>query len=229
MIAGAAINAAAILIGGTAGILLKGKIKEDFATNIMKVIGLCVMVIGISGAVHGDMMLLVISLAAGTFVGEVLYIDSGLNRFGLWVQNKMEAKNKSENSTFAEGFVGASLLFCVGAMAIVGSISSGLEGDLSIIITKSIIDAVTAMILASSFGVGVLFSAVMVFLYQGSIELFARFLQYVLTPELIVQISAVGGVMILAIGANMTLGMRIKIANSLPGFLIAVVYYYVVL
>ena len=169
-------------------------------------------------------MLMVMSLALGAFAGELLNIDGGLNRLGLWVQGKLGGDG--ENSTFVQGFVAATLLFCVGAMAVVGSIDSGLRGDQSVIITKSIIDAVAALALASTLGAGVLFSAFVVLLYQGSIEFFAGHLQDVFTTNLIEQISAVGGVMILGIGVNMALDAKIKVANLLPGFVFAVGYYY---
>jgi len=190
----------------------------------MRALGLCVCIIGISGGLGGDIMLMVMSLALGAFAGELLNIDGGLNRLGLWVQGKLGGDG--ENSTFVQGFVAATLLFCVGAMAVVGSIDSGLRGDQSVIITKSIIDAVAALALASTLGAGVLFSAFVVLLYQGSIEFFAGHLQDVFTTNLIEQISAVGGVMILGIGVNMALDAKIKVANLLPGFVFAVGYYY---
>ena len=227
MITGAAINAIAILIGGGMGLLLKGRINNKFSRSIMRSMGLCVCVIGISSALGGDVMLMVVSLALGTFAGELLHIDDSLNDFALWVQNKLSGGG--EGSTFAEGFVASTLLFCVGAMAVVGSIDSGLRDDQSIILTKSIIDGVSSVVLAASFGAGVLFSSVAVFLYQGSIEFFAGYLQDVFTSGLVAQISAVGGIMILAIGANMALGGKIKVANLLPGFLFAAGYYYLFL
>lgn len=209
--------------------MLKGRIADKYSQSLLRVLGLCVCIIGISSAIGGDIMLLVVSLAFGTFVGELLRIEDGLNKLGIWVQGKL--KQDGEGSTFAQGFVTASLLFCVGAMAIVGSIDSGLRDDQSIIITKSIIDAVAAMMFASSLGFGVLFSAVAVFFYQGSIELFAGFFQEVFTDSLITQVSAAGGVMILGLGVNMALDMKnkIKIANLLPGLVFAVAYYYVFL
>jgi hypothetical protein len=143
------------------------------------------------------------------------------------VQKKLSSKD--EDSRFAEGFVAATLLFCVGAMAIVGSIESGLRGDRSIIFTKSILDCVSAMIFASSFGFGVLLSAIVVLVYQGGIEFFAGYLQNILTAGLITQLSAAGSVMILGIGINMTLKTDIKVANLLPGFLFATGYYYLIL
>jgi len=220
---GAIINAVAILAGGILGLLFRGRISEGISGNIIRVIGLCVCIIGISGALEGDFMLLVVSLTLGTLVGELLQIDGRLKTFGMWTQTKL--KQDDGNSDFAEGFVAATLLFCVGAMAIVGSIESGMRDDRSIILTKSILDGVSAMILASTFGFGVLLSAVAVFAYQGSIEFFAGYLQNVFTYPMITQISAVGGVMIVGIGLNMALKTEIKVANLLPGFLFAAAYY----
>jgi len=195
--------------------------------GITKALGLCVCVIGVSGALQGDTMLLVSSLALGALTGELLHIDAGLNRFGDWLQKKFSRSDKK--STFSEGFVTTTLLFCVGAMAIVGSIDSGLRGDRSIIFTKSILDGFSAMLFASTLGYGVLFSAVTVLVYQGSIEIFAGALQNILTPALVTQISAAGSVMILGIGLIMTVNIRLKVANLLPGLLFAVAYYYLFL
>ncbi|MCL2589112.1 MAG: DUF554 domain-containing protein [Oscillospiraceae bacterium] len=216
----------AILLGGGMGLLLMGRVSDKVAKSMLRAIGLCICVIGISGALGGDIMLLVVSIAGGAFIGELLRIDDGLNYIGTWAQTKM---GKGEGSKFSEGFVTATLLFCVGAMAVVGSIDSGLRDDQSIIFTKSLIDAVSALLLASTLGLGVLFSAIPILLYQGSIELFAGALQHVFTLELVSQIGAVGGVMILGIGVNMVADAKIKVANLLPGFLIAVAYYYFIL
>lgn len=221
------INAAAVLLGGGIGLLFKNKIPENISENVIRAIGLCVCIIGISGAVKGDFMLLVVSLALGCFFGELFKIDDGLNKLGMWLQKKLSRGN--DHSSFSEGFVAAVLLFCVGAMSIVGSVNSGLKGDQSIILTKSVLDCVSAMILASTYGIGVLFSAIIIIIYQGGIELFAGYLQNVLTDGLITQISAVGSVMILAIGLNMVLNAKIKVANLLPGILFSVVYYFLFL
>lgn len=224
MIIGALINAIAILAGGSVGLVLKGRLSDKFSKSIMRVLGLCICIIGIRGGLGGDVLLMVISLALGALVGELINIDGALNKFGLFVQSKLNKND--ENSTFAQGFVTSTLLFCVGAMAVVGSIDSGLRGDQSIIISKSIIDAVAAITLASTFGVGVLFSAFTVFIYQGTIEIFASQLQNVFTDGLITQISAVGGVMILGLGFNMVADTKIKVANLLPGLIFAAGYYY---
>lgn len=206
--------------------LLMGKISGNFAKGITRAIGLAVFLIGVSSALRGDIMLMVISMAAGSFIGEILKIDDGINRFGMWIQKKF---SKSEGSSFADGFITSSLLFCVGAMAIVGSLDSGLRDDQSVIIAKSVLDGVTSLVFASTMGIGVLFSAVPVFVYQGAIEFFAGFVQHLITDTLIAQISGVGGLMIIGIGANMVLDAKIKVANLLPGFVIAVGYYFVIL
>ena len=226
MIISALVNAAAILAGGAIGLLFKGKLNKKIAENLTRVLGLCVCIIGISGAIHGDIMLLVVSLVLGSVTGELLNIDGNLNKLGVWLQKKL---SRGSGSEFAEGFVAATLLFCVGAMAVIGSIESGLRGDRNIIFTKSVIDGVSACIFASSFGYGVLFSAFAVLIYQGSIEFFAGYLQTILTGELITQISAAGSIMILGIGLNMTLKAEIKVANLLPGLLFAAGYYNLIL
>jgi len=206
--------------------MLKGRLSDRFSEAILRAIGLCICIIGIASALRGDIMLLVVAMSLGTFIGELLRIEDGLNRFGAWMQSKL---SRGGESSFSEGFVTATLLFCVGAMAVVGSIDSGLRDDQSVIITKSILDAVSSVILASSLGIGVLFSAFAVLFYQGSLELFAGLLQNIFTPALVMQISAVGGVMILGIGANMVVSAKIRVANLLPGFFIAAGYYYLFL
>jgi len=170
---------------------------------------------------------MVVAMLLGALTGEFIDIDARLNTLGLFLQKKIAPSDSK--SQFAEGFVTATLLFCVGAMAVVGSIESGLRGDYNIIVTKSIIDAVAAMVFASYLGFGVIFSALSVFIYQGVIEFFAGFLQDVLTTSLIDQVSAVGGLMILALGINMTVGPKIKVANLLPGLVFTVGYYFFML
>ena len=223
IITAALINAAFIIIGGLIGLVFKGRISSKISESITRAIGLCVCIIGISSALHGDIMLLVVSLMLGVLTGELIDIDARLNRLGNYLQNKLAPKDSQ--SRFAEGFVTSTLLFCVGAMAVVGSIESGLTGDHSIIVTKSIIDGTAAMVFASYMGFGVLFSAFSVLIYQGTIEFFAGFLQNVLTTGLIAQVSATGGIMIFALGLNMSLNAKIKVANLLPGLIFAVMYY----
>lgn len=228
-IIGTLVNAAAVLLGGIIGLLLKGRIPEERTKSIVRTIGLCVCVIGIADAIKGDLMLVVVSLALGTLVGEIVRLDAGLNNMGERLQKIMS--QKEEKSAFAEGFVTATILFCVGAMSIIGSIESGLGDDRSMIYTKSILDGISAMVFASYLGFGVLFSAVVILVYQGSIELFAGSLQNILqeSSALMTHFSATGGVMVLAIGLNMTLHAQIKVANMLPSLFFAVGYYYLLL
>ena len=224
-VTGALINAVVIIICGGMGVLLKGRINKSISETITRALGLCVCIIGISGALNGDLMLLVVSLMLGALTGELLKIDERLNNLGKNLQDRL-TKGDGQSS-FAEGFVTATLLFCVGAMAVVGSIESGLRNDQSIIITKSILDGAASVVFASYLGIGVLFSAIPVFLYQGAIEFFAGFLQNLLSDTLITQISAAGSVMIFAIGLNAALNTKIKVANLLPGLLFAAGYYYI--
>jgi len=226
MITATLINVAAVIIGGVIGLIFKGKIPQKFADSVTGALGLCVIIIGVNGSLSGDVMLLVCSIALGAFTGELLNIDGKLNRLGEKLQKKF---SKSEDSSFSEGFVAATLLFCVGAMSVVGSINSGLSGDMELIETKSVLDGVSAAVFASTLGVGVLFSAIAVFLYQGFIEFFAGQLESVLTDSLITQISAAGSIMILVIGLNMVVGTKIKAANLLPGLVFATAYYYIFL
>jgi len=215
------------LLGGGVGLLFKGRLSEKITATTTRAIGLCVCIIGISGALNGDIMLLVVSLMLGALIGELIDIDAKLNALGLFLQKNLTKKDIK--SQFAEGFVTATLLFCVGAMAVVGSIEAGLQNNYNVILTKSIIDAVAAMVFASYLGFGVLFSALSVFVYQGIIEFFAGFLQNIFTDGLVAQISAVGGLMILALGANMAMGAKIKVANLLPGLVFAAGYYFLIL
>ena len=224
-VTGAAINAAIIIIGGVIGLLFRGRISEKISATVTRAIGLCVCVIGVSGALAGDIMLLVVSLMLGSVTGELINIDGRLNDLGTTLQKKISRGGR--DSRFAEGFVTTTLLFCVGAMAVVGSIESGLSNDQSVIVTKSILDGTTAMVFASSLGAGVLFSAVSVFVYQGAIEFFAGVLASSLTEGLVAQISAAGSVMILGIGLGMAANVKIRIANLLPGLLFAAGYYFV--
>jgi len=227
IIFGALINASAILLGGGVGLVFKGRLSEKISESITRAIGLCICIIGISGALEGDIMLLVVALMLGALTGELIDIDKKLNNLGQYLQNKLSRKDSP--SKFAEGFVTTTLLFCVGAMAVVGSIEGGLRNDYSIIVTKSIIDGVAAMVFASYLGFGVLFSAFAVLIYQGTIEFFAGFLQNILVDSLVIQISAAGGIMILALGVNMTVGTKMKVANFLPGLIFAAVYYVIFL
>ena len=220
---GTLVNVAAIIAGSLAGLFFRGKISEKYHQTIMQAVSLGIILIGFKGAFKSDdFILIVISLVCGSLVGEFLGIEYQLDKMG----KKLETTfSKKGNSSFATGFVTASLIFCIGAMSIVGALESGLSGNHDTLFAKATLDGITAVIFASSMGIGVLFSSISVFLYQGTIILAAAYIKPFLVPEVISQISSVGGLLIVAIGLNMLLKIKIKIGNMLPAVFIPLLYY----
>lgn len=215
------VNALAIAVGALVGNKLRGGISERFRSILMQAMALAVMLIGIAGAVKTtDALIVVISLAIGALVGEGVNIERRLEQVG----DALKRRVKGAEASFTQGFVSASLIFCVGAMAIVGSLDAGLRGEYSTILTKSLIDGITAAMLASTLGLGVIFSAVAVFVYQGAITLLAGLLQPLLTEAIITEMSAVGGLLIFAIGLNMQGITKIRVGNLLPAILVPLAY-----
>lgn len=216
-------NFFAVIAGGLLGTLLRGGIKEKYSKTVNAGLALCVMLIGMSGALKTDNVLLVIiSVVIGSILGELMRIEDGLDRLGEWAQKKF-AKN---DSGFATGFVNATLLFSVGAMAVVGSLEAGLSGKADTLLAKSALDGVSAIIFASSFGIGAACAAIPMTVYQGGIALLAGVLAPFLTDALINEMSAVGSILIIGLSINM-LGMtkeRIRVANMLPAILVPCVY-----
>ncbi|MEN6626963.1 MAG: DUF554 domain-containing protein [Candidatus Sumerlaeia bacterium] len=231
---GTIVNTIAVIAGGIAGTAIKTGLSQRYRSIIMQAVGLSVVIIGVSGALQGifrvtakgaidrgDIMLMIFSMVAGCIVGEWLDIEARLDSLGQWFQSKFARGD----GNFAEGFVTASLLFCVGAMAIVGALDDGLNGDTSTLFAKSILDGVSSIVFASTMGIGVAFSAVSVLVYQGAITLAAGFVKPWLTPEVIGQMSLVGNVLIMAIGINLLDIKKIKVGNMLPAVFIPLVYY----
>lgn len=219
---GVTVNALAIIVGGFLGLLVKKGVPERYSDAIMKGLGLCVLYIAIDGALEGtNVLVLIISVAIGAVVGTFLKLDEGIRALG----DKLEQKFKSgdEKSTFAEGFVTASLLFCVGAMAVVGSLDAGLTGDNSTLYTKALLDGIMSIVFASTLGVGVLFSAVLVFVYQGAIALLAGVIQPLLTDYSIAEMSCVGSVLMIAVALNMMNITKIKVMNLVPAVFIPII------
>ena len=215
------VNGVAILIGALIGNKLRGGISDRFRSILMQAMALAVMLIGITGAIKTtDALIVVLSLAIGAGIGEGVNIEKRLENLGDGIKNRL----KGAEASFTEGFVSASLIFCVGAMAIVGSLDAGLRGEYSTILTKSLIDGITATVLASTLGIGVAFSGLAVFIYQGLITLLAGFLQPLLTELIITEMSAVGGLLIFAIGLNMQGMTKIRVGNLLPAIFIPRVY-----
>ena len=226
---GTIVNAIAIILGGGLGLLLKGGIKERYRIIITQAQGMAVVFIGLSGAITNMQkegahpILFVISLVIGALLGEWIDIEKKLEQLGCFIESKM-----SSTSNIAVGFVTTSLLFCVGTMAILGSIESGINGNHSILYAKSILDGVIAIILASSLGLGVLFSAASVFIYQGSITICAIWLQPFITDNMLREVGIVGGILITIIGLNLLEITKIKVGNMLPAVVVPVVYYIII-
>ncbi|MBC7086948.1 MAG: DUF554 domain-containing protein [Tissierellales bacterium] len=222
---GTIVNSLAIIIGAIIGIILKKGIREEYKNTVMDGIGLSVIIIGISNALEFESLVVVIvSIVVGSIIGELINIDKGLNNFSV----KLQAKLKNPEGNFSKGFITASLVYCVGAMAIVGAIQSGLTGNHQTLYAKAVLDGITAIVFASTLGIGVMFSSVAVFLYQGIITLFASSISTFLNTQVINEISSVGGILIIAIGINL-LGLKeIKIANMLPAILVPAIYYLII-
>ena len=217
---GVIVNTIAVIIGSTVGLIFKKGIPERFSSAIMTGIALCTVYIGISGALKGEnTIVLILSMVLGAITGTLLDIDGFLSRLGGVVEKKFS--RPGEQSGIAQAFVTASLLFCVGAMTIVGSLTAGLTGDNEMLFTKSVLDLISSSMLSVSLGIGVLFSAAFVFVFQGAIALCAGLLEGVLTTDAINEIICSGSLLILALGFNMLGITKIKVANYLPAFFFA--------
>ena len=215
ILTGVIINVAAIIIGSAAGLLLKKGIPDSMGDSVMKAMALCVLYIGISGSLDGENVLIaIISMALGTVIGEALSLQERLEKLGALIQAK--CRPSPNGVSVAEGFVSASLLFCIGAMAIVGSLQSGLSLDHSTLTAKALIDGIAAVVLASSLGIGVVFSAFLCLLYEGTITVCARFIGPYLTTSVINEMTCVGSLLIIGISINMMFKNKIRVMNSIP-------------
>lgn len=239
MLTGTIINAVTVLAGSLVGLLIKhfmqhsGKQTESYRTPIserlqsivMQGIALCVLYIGISGSLKGqDTLVAIISMAIGAVIGELLDLDRGIHRLGDWVQAKMTKLIKpSEGSpSIAEGFVTASLLFCVGAMAIVGSLENGLTGNYDTLKAKAMLDGISSIVFASSLGLGVSLSSVAILIYQGTISLAAGLLSPLLNDATICEMNCVGSLLIVALSFNMLKITNIKVMNLVPAIFLPI-------
>ena len=222
---GTIVNALAIVGGSLLGLLFSKGIPDNYKEIILSGVSLSVILIGVKSAlVTDDLMVVIFSIILGALIGEGLNIEKRLEQFGGFLERKVASKS-SDSSSFAKGFVTASLVFCVGSMAIVGSLESGLTGNHQTLFAKSVLDGVTSIIFASAMGAGVLFSALAVFLYQGMITLTAVFMKSYLVPETIEQMTSVGGLLILAIGFNMLKITTIRVGNLLPAIFLPLLYF----
>ncbi len=217
------VNGAAILVGGSIGLLLKKGIPEEMGSLIMKGMALCVIYIGISGAFEGEnTMVAILSMMIGAILGHLMKLDYRLNQFAQKIERKMKKDDSIDKSTVAEGFVTATLLFCIGAMAIVGSLQAGLAGDYEMLFTKSAMDGISSVIFAATLGLGVLLASVPVVIYQGLIVVIAGFAAPYLSDYIIGEMTCVGSLLIVAIALNMLGITQIKIMNLMPAVLIPI-------
>jgi len=216
---GPAVNAIAIIVCGLVGCFLVRGIPSRFEEIVKKAIGLCIIFVGIRGALENErVLLLIMSMVIGAALGELINIDGLMNRLGLWAERRM-GMTGGERS-FSKGFVTTSILFCAGSMAIVGSMQSGLTGNHEILFAKSILDGAISIVFGASMGIGVVFSAIPVFLYQAGIALAAIAVRDFLTPDMIREMSAVGSLVVAAIGFNFLGVKEIKVANFIPAIFI---------
>lgn len=225
---GVIVNTMAVIAGSIIGLLFKKGIPKKITDQVMIGIGLCTIYIGISGTLKGkNTLILIISIVIGTIIGTWIDIDKRINTMGEYIEEHF--KKSSDNAvSVAQGFVTASLLFCIGAMTIVGSLNAGLTGDNTMLFTKSVLDLISSVILSVSLGIGVLFSASFVFLFQGAIVFLAQFLQPVLTNSAIGEITCTGSLMIIALGLNIIGVAKIKVANYLPAIIVTPVLCWIV-
>jgi len=216
---GTFINSLAVILGSLVGVLLHRSLPERIRGIVFQGIGLVVLVIGIQMALNVEnLLLLVFSILIGGVVGEAADLERRLEEAGEFLKSGVNSRNEF----FTHGFVTASLIFCIGSMAVIGSIDEGIRGDRSLLLTKAIIDGFTAIALASTYGIGVLFSFVPLLLYQGGLTLLAGQAQAFFSESLLSQLTATGGVLIMGLGFNFLEIKRIRVTNLLPCLLVAV-------
>lgn len=239
MLTGTIINTLTVLGGSLVGLLLKwlaghfgsrlpagsAALGARLQNIIMEGVALCVLYIGISGSLEGQNTLIaILSIVIGAIIGEALDLDAKMRALGDWVQAKTAklVKSSGNGPSVADGFVTASLLFCVGAMAIVGALENGLTGNYDTLKAKAVLDGISSIVFASSLGIGVSFSAVAILLYQGAISLLASFLSPVLGDAVIAEMTCVGSLLIVALGTNMLNMTKIKVMNLVPAIFLPI-------
>lgn len=230
---GTIINVAAILGGGIIGALFGKFLKESLQTSLVKSTGICVMFIGVSGALEkimsvsdgkltsGGTLMMIASMALGTLIGELINIDGLIEKFGEWLKKKT---GNAKDGSFVESFVSASITVCVGAMTVVGSINDGIFGDYSILLVKSLLDFIIIIVMTSSMGKGCVFSAIPVAVVQGTFTLAAKLIQPYMTEPALHNLSLVGSILIFCVGLNLLRKNSVKVANMLPAIFIAVIW-----
>ena len=221
------VNVATVLLGSTVGLIFRNKINEKFTKAVISALALVTILIGIDSALDtADILCIIICMALGTVMGELIRIDDGIEGAGDFIKSKLLKGGKGE-SRFTEGFVTACIVFCVGSMTIMGSFEAGINGDNSIIYAKSALDFVSSMMFSAAMGFGVPFAALFVLVFQGALTLLAGVLAPILSPAVVTEMSAVGGVMLIATGINVAAlaKERIRVGNMLPGLIFPVIWF----
>lgn len=230
---GTLVNCVAVIAGGSIGLIFKKGIKDSYTESVNKSLGLAILIIGLNGVISNMFsvadgkisssgeLLLVVYLVIGTLFGEMLKLEQRFNGFCTKIESKFKAGG------FASGFVNGTVLFCVGAMAIIGSINDGLRGDSSVLFVKSALDFTTAIIFGATLGFGVIFTFIPLLIYQGGITLLAGSLSGILQGDVLTQLCAVGYSIIMAIGINFIFDKKSKTLNMLPSIFLPVVYHYI--
>ena len=219
---GTVINVVAIFIGGVAGLFGGKFLTEKIQQTLQMSCAVAVIFIGLSGTLENyNTNLLIAALIIGGLIGEILDIDGAFEKFGVWLRSK---SGNDGNSKFVNGFVTASLTVCIGAMAVIGAINDRLLNDQTILIAKSILDAVIILVMTASLGKGCIFSGVSVGIFQGAITIFAGFLEPIMTEIALKNLSCVGNALIFCVGINLMFGNKIRVANLLPALIIAVLW-----
>lgn len=223
---GSLINAVAIIVGGLAGLAVQKGIQKRFESLLMDALALVILLIGLMSALKTqNIMLMVISLAAGGLIGEALRLEDRLHDLALSAEKRfLPAPANSGEGRLAAGLVHASLVFCIGSMAIIGSLESGLAGRHDTLLAKALLDGIIAVFFAASLGPGVILSAIPVLIYEGAMTAGAAALSNLMTEPMLIEISAVGGILIMAIGINMSRLKEIKVVNLLPSLIITGVW-----
>lgn len=223
MLTGVIVNTLAVFTGGTIGLFIQKGISKKITDAIMKALALSAIYIGITGMLSGEnTIFIILSIVFGVLIGELTHLDHQVSRLANWVGNKIPQKNN--DLTFQEGFTTGILMLCVGALSIIGPIESGLTGNHTILYTNAVMDGVTSIILASTLGLGVVFSGFVVFGYKGAIAIFASSLNTFLTTPMINDMNAIGSILVLAIGLNMLELTDIKVMNFVPALFIPILF-----
>lgn len=216
---GTIVNTIAVIVGSLIGVMLHKNFPDRVKAIVFQGIGLATLVLGMQMAFEvQNLLILIFSILIGGIIGELINVEMYFERFADWLKRKVKIKDDK----FSDGFITATLIYCIGSMAVIGSLNEGLRGDRTLLFTKSILDGFTSVALASTYGIGVLFSAIPLLIYQGGLTVMARYFQSLFSDVILAELTAVGGVLILGIGINLLEIKKVKLMNLLPALLVVV-------